>query len=184
MRGYPPGSIWPATDDEERQIREVYARYGLAMYRAQVLEHGLVNTLAVFRLLPAREQYPDRQAWEIACDSFYDAEFDKTFGNILKALQLIKGFPPELLHELRLVKRKRDHLAHSFFRRHDIDSMTTEGRTEMITECEQLIELFHTVDRKVEQFIKPLEEMFGLTEERIKDMIEQMQQEARKAATT
>lgn len=33
-------------DDGERQ-RELYARYGLAMYFAQVFEHGLVNGLGI-----------------------------------------------------------------------------------------------------------------------------------------
>jgi hypothetical protein len=37
LDGYPRGAIWPNEDDESVQIREVYSRYGLAMYRAQVL---------------------------------------------------------------------------------------------------------------------------------------------------
>jgi len=32
-------------DDESWQTREVYAKYGLAMYLAQCLETGLVNLL-------------------------------------------------------------------------------------------------------------------------------------------
>lgn len=40
MDGHEPGSIWPTGSFEEEQIREVYSRYGLAMYMAQVLEHG------------------------------------------------------------------------------------------------------------------------------------------------
>lgn len=34
-------------DPESEQIREVYARYGLAMFQAQCLERALAMTLAI-----------------------------------------------------------------------------------------------------------------------------------------
>ena len=43
------------TDDPESEhIKEVYARFGLALYYAQVLEHAIVNALVVVDLIPAR----------------------------------------------------------------------------------------------------------------------------------
>jgi len=42
-------------DGTEDEIREVYARYGLAMYQAQCLERGLATALSTaFRLGPQR----------------------------------------------------------------------------------------------------------------------------------
>jgi len=40
--------------DEDEHVKEVYARFGLAVYYAQVLEHGLVNALVVLDLIPNR----------------------------------------------------------------------------------------------------------------------------------
>lgn len=40
--------------DEYDHVKEVYARFGLAVYFAQVLEHGLVNALVILDLIPAR----------------------------------------------------------------------------------------------------------------------------------
>ncbi|WP_145206666.1 hypothetical protein [Sphingobium sp. B2] len=77
MKGCPPGAIWPAEHEESVQIREVYSRYGLAMYQAQVLEHGTVNALIVARMLPTMLEHPDRSAWEDAFDRVYDAELAK-----------------------------------------------------------------------------------------------------------
>jgi hypothetical protein len=35
--------------DQGDQIRDTYAHFGLAMYMAQVLEHGLVNAMVIAR---------------------------------------------------------------------------------------------------------------------------------------
>ena len=37
-------------DYDDEQTRDVYAHYGLAMYLAQTLEHGIVNALVILRL--------------------------------------------------------------------------------------------------------------------------------------
>ena len=44
MDDYPQGAIWPAENEKSVQIREVYSRYGLAMYLAQVLEHYMLQS--------------------------------------------------------------------------------------------------------------------------------------------
>jgi hypothetical protein len=41
-------------DAADEETREVYARYGLAMYFAQVVEHAIVNLMIALRL-PQRE---------------------------------------------------------------------------------------------------------------------------------
>ena len=52
-----------AEDDGEHE-KEVFARFGLAMYRAQVLEHGIVNALAVLDLIPSRRHLArSREDW-------------------------------------------------------------------------------------------------------------------------
>jgi hypothetical protein len=82
-------AIWDVSDPESALIREVYARYGLAMYMAQVLEHAIVNALLVLRFLPTRPVHNSKESWESAFDDFYIGEFGKTFGNMLKTLALL-----------------------------------------------------------------------------------------------
>lgn len=181
MHDYAPGSLWPVTNEDDRQIREVYARYGLAMYQAQVLEHGLVNTLMIFRLLPTMKEYTDRYAWESAFDTFYSVETGKTFGNILKVIQLINNFPSDLLKKLRSAKSERDYLAHRFFREHDVDFMNFDGRIKMIVECERLIDLFQMLDKEIGGFARPYRERYGITSEKIRELMDQRVQAGQKA---
>lgn len=181
MEGYPPGAIWPAEDFDGMQCREVYARYGLAMSQAQVLEHGMVNTLLVFSLMPFMSDYPSHDTWVKAFDRFYNVELAKTFGNMLKAIAAVPGFPTSLLDRLRSAKTDRDHLAHRFFREHDTDFMTREGRTLMIAECEKLITRFGELDRAIEAFAATQRRKFGYTAERVEQMVEEMIATARAA---
>ncbi|MCQ0989014.1 hypothetical protein [Jiella marina] len=164
MKGYPPGSIWPAGDTKSEQIREVYSRYGLAMYQAQVLEHGMVNAVIFARMLPTMREHKDRSAWEEAFDRAYDIELAKTFGNMLRALEPL-GLHPDLLGRLRTAKVERDRLAHSFFREHDEDFLNRSGRTRMIVECEDAIERFSAIDTELEEAMRPQREKYGITEE-------------------
>jgi hypothetical protein len=146
------------------QIREVYSRYGLAMYHAQVLEHGMVNAVIVARMLPTLHQHPDRTAWEAAFDRAYDSELSKTFGNMLRALEPL-NLPDDLMGRLRHAKVERDRLVHRFFREHDENFLGRSGRTKMIAECEEVIERFIGIDADLEGFMRPQRERYGITAE-------------------
>jgi hypothetical protein len=170
MEGYPPGATWPAEDEASVQTREVFARYGLAMYKAQVLEHGMVNAVIIGRMMPTIRQYPDRSAWENAFDQAYDSELAKTFGNMLRALESL-ALPDELMVRLRNAKADRDRLAHRFFREHDVNLLGFSGRTRMIAECEEIIERFSSVDVDLETFVRPECERYGITSEWIEGQL-------------
>lgn len=178
MDGYEPGTIWPAIDADEVQIREVYSRFGLAMFTAQVLEHGLVNALLVLRLLPTMADFANQMSWDAAFDRFYDRELAKTFGNMIRALEETEAISVGLSRRLRAAKERRDFLAHRFFREHDIDFMSGSGRTLMIAECEGLIELFQSLDREVEAVVAPQRLRFGITPDWIAKHVAQMEAEA------
>lgn len=164
MDGYPRGAIWPASDEDSVQIREVYSRYGLAMYQAQVLEQRMVNAVIVARMLPRMRDHSDRSAWEDAFDRAYDVELAKTFGNMLRALEPLE-LPEELVGRLRVAKTARDRLAYRFFREHDEDFLGRSGRTVMIAECEDAIEMFMAIDADLEEYMRPQRERYGSTSE-------------------
>ena len=164
MDGYAPGAIWPAEGEAAVQIREVYARYGLAMYHVQVLAHGIVNAVIIARMLPTMRQHPDRGAWEDAFDRAYESELAKTFGNMLRALEAL-ALPHDLMSRLHGAKAERDRLAHRFFREHDENFLGRSGRTRMIAECEAAIEQFTSIDADLEAFMRPQRERHGITTE-------------------
>ena len=164
MEGHARGAIWSANNEDEVQIREVYSRYGLAMYQAQVLEHGMVNAVIIARMLPSMSQHADRTGWEEAFDRAYDAELAKTFGNMLRAVEAL-GLPDNFMAGLRAAKVERDRLVHRFFREHHESFLGKVGRTRMIAECEDTIERFIAIDAQLEAFMRPQRERYGITVE-------------------
>lgn len=68
-------------DAADEETREVYARYGLAMYFAQVVEHAIVNLMIALRL-PECATLTKRDI-----DQFMDEAFTMTFGRLLKELR-------------------------------------------------------------------------------------------------
>lgn len=63
--------------DRDELVRDVYAHFGLALYSAQVLEHGLANAMAFAAIaagrLPTLEDY----------DAFLAQTFDRTLGGLI-----------------------------------------------------------------------------------------------------
>jgi hypothetical protein len=171
MDGYEPGAIWPVLNAEEVQIREVFSRFGLAMYTAQVLEHGMVNALLVIQLLPTRSGHASRSSWEEVFDQFYNGELAKTFGNIAQTLKKTEFFPADFIERLFSAKQKRDKLAHRFFRENDVDFTTDLGRKKMLMECEEIIEIFQGLDVEIDNFMSPLQVEFGITSELIEEHV-------------
>ena len=43
-----------SNDPTDEHVKTVYAHYGLALYLAQCLEHGLANALVYVNLIPRR----------------------------------------------------------------------------------------------------------------------------------
>lgn len=171
-------TVWSVDDPESALIREVYARYGLAMYMAQVLEHAIVNLLLVLRFLPTRPKHKDAVSWEAAFDDFYAGEFGKTFGNMLRKLESLELVPVVLLARLRQAKEVRDVLAHSFFRDNDLAFMTQHGRAQMIAFCDNAIVEFKAIDTELDELCAPHRGRYGMTEEWLERKFQEMQAQA------
>jgi hypothetical protein len=179
MECYPPGTIWPADNFEAAQIREVYSRYGLAMYMVQVLEHGMVNAAVVMRTLATLRSHADETSWHAAFDHAYETGLARTYGNMLNQLDAIAEFPRPLLERLRAAKEDRDVLAHRFFRQHDLAFMNPNGRTVMIAWCEDRVELFKALSDEIDGFIAPIREKHGISQEWVDRAMEQSLEHAR-----
>lgn len=170
--------IWPVIDSEDAQVREVYSRYGLAMFMAQALEHGMVNAMLVLRLLPTVDSFTDRESWNVAFDEFHDAHFAKTFGNMIRALERISAIPDQLITRLRNAKIHRDRLAHRFFRDHAENFSSDHGRVLMIADCERLIELFRGIDAEIDALTLGVRTQFGITDERVREYADKLKAKA------
>jgi hypothetical protein len=152
------------TEDEE--VKEVYARYGLALYYAQVLEHGLVNALVVLDLIPTeRHLSKSAEQWGSSVDAFMDRHFEMTMGRLFARLRAVAKVPPDLENLLSDALRRRNWLAHDYFRERAAEFMSTHGRVQMLGEVDECRGHFEQVAERLEQVLQPLRKKAGITDQ-------------------
>lgn len=173
------------TDDIDEigdHTKEVYARFGLSFYYAQVLEHGIVNALVMLDLVPKRHDQARTVAkWEATFDSFMSEHFERTMGRLLHDLRSVTTVPDDLEALLRDALTRRNRLAHSFFRDHSENFISENGRNRMIAEVEECRVVFEAADDRLEQVIRPIRMKAGITDQMIGDMLARMKAKAENA---
>ena len=148
------------------QIKEVYANFGLAIYKAQCLEHGLVNALVFLDLIPNRQQFSKATPeWTELVDSFMDSKFEFTLGKMIRALKQTTVVPVDLEDLLSTALSKRNWLAHSYFRERAETFLTESGRMSMLAELEEAQVIFSQADTALDTAVKPARLRAGLTDD-------------------
>jgi hypothetical protein len=130
-------------DDDNYHTRDVYANFGLAIYHAQVLEHGVVNLLTLAKLAP------DPAATRKAYDITMDHHFAQVFGRLVKEVTSYLGDDAELLTDLKHAVEVRNDLVHRYWRQRIGLTQTARGRNRMISELRDAVQLFMDVDERL-----------------------------------
>jgi hypothetical protein len=144
--------------DDNEQCREVYARFGLAVYMANVLEHGLVNLVVISK--KAQGQIPTRSD----CDAVFEKHFAQTMGTLLREASLHATISTELQATLDHALKRRNFLCHRFFYERAIEFMATAGRDAMIAELIGDAQLFEGADLMLGKVLEPVRLKIGLTD--------------------
>jgi hypothetical protein len=155
-------------DPADEHVKTVYAHYGVALYFAQCLEHGLANALVYVDLIPrsARAARTSDQ-WTTEFDAFMGRSFEQTLGRLIRDLRLATAVPQDLEDQLTLALKRRNWLAHNYFRERASQFMSAGGRDDMIQELEEAQALFQRVDDLLGQAVKPVREKYGLTDDKL-----------------
>ena len=149
--------------DPNEHTKEVYAHFGLALYLAQVLEHGLVIALVYADLFPNKEPSQTRADFDLFMDKYFAA----TMGQMIKNFRKFVSVPPELEMVLLEARDKRNWLAHHYFRERAEEFMKEDGRENMIAELQGAQALFDRADGLLTDVTRPLRERFGFTDEKL-----------------
>lgn len=142
-------------------VRDTYAHFGLAIYRAQVLEVGIVNAMVIGRM-------PDRQ--RIArheIDAFMERSYRNTLGQLVRALAKYVAVPSAVAEVLDQALSRRNWLAHDYFRARAVEFSTDAGCLRMIDELQLAQQLFSDATSQLDSLVRPIRERFGLTDEAI-----------------
>lgn len=134
-------------DDENYHTREVYAYFGLAVYHAQVLEHGVVNLLTIAKI------FPDPTAAREMFEPVMGQYFSQVFGKLVKEVTPYLGDDVELLTDLKHAVTIRNHLVHRYWREKVGLTHTTRGKNRMIGELRDAIQMFVNVDGRLDQVL-------------------------------
>jgi len=159
---------------EDDHVKEVYAHFGLAMYMAQVLEHGIVNAFVFLNLLPKTEGKWSPDEFE----HYMNTEFEKTLGRLIGKLRTLTTIDNDFEDLLGNTLKKRNWLAHDYFRERAEEFMSSTGRNLMIKELQESRDLFKEADRQLDVIITPLMKKVGLTDEIVEEHLRKMKQRA------
>ena len=140
-------------DPEADQIRQVYAKYGVAMYYAQVLEHGLANFIVASR---AGETGIDPQR-------LWDELFAMTMGQQMRQALMEAELSNTLIDRLKRALRIRNVLAHHYFRERAEQMLSVHGRISMLDELEDMRAELEATDNALEPITHRLLEAKGVS---------------------
>lgn len=149
--------------DKGEHTKEVFAYFGRAYYMANVFETGLA--LAVVQLdfmVEVMETVKrtglndfDRTNYENEFDAFMNRQHAQTLGNLIKRVHGLANMDTSLKDLIAEAKKRRDFVAHHFFRERSEAFVTRHGREEMIHELEIAHEIFVAADRALAKFMEP-----------------------------
>jgi len=120
-------------DNEERE-REVYARFGLAMFHAQVFEEGLISFIVA--LVTAEHEQAGTRGGADAFNDLMDDLYGRTAGKLLVKLREQAGLEPRLEALLKEAIGVRNSLAHRWFRENSADFGSVEGMQRMVDDLD------------------------------------------------
>lgn len=155
-------SLEPTSDD----VKEVYARFGLAYYHAEVLYRGLCNLYCESQVPPSGPVTRHRVEEHLRTAS------EMTLGQLLPRLQTI--LPPELNERMAVALERRNFIAHHFWYEHAHLMPSLSGIESMVAELTQDTDLFRELDKEVEKIIEPLHTRVRMTPEFIVTVLEEI----------
>lgn len=149
-----------APDPVNADAKEVYAFYGLAAFRAQHVEKGLVYFLTVLEV----------QGWEAAPKNYQailSALESKTFGKLLEKAREKVSIEEQDENLLRDALKARNHLIHHFFAQNDEALGNETGRKAMIGALREMAVLFARAGAAVWKWYLPLLERAGISQDEV-----------------
>ena len=142
-----------------RQKREVFARFGCAMYYSQCFEQQIrlmLTTMYNNRFLTVPPE--DR-------DSFYSEYLKDTLGKMVKVLGEKTKLSQALEERLKQAVDLRNWLAHHYFYERAREILTQDGRESMISELQDTADVFRVLDIEFTEVSRKWACKLGITQE-------------------
>ena len=158
---------------EDRQVREVYARFGLAAYCGQCVERALGMVLATMY-----GEHSDIVWWH-EFDRVLEGEFAKTLGRMAKDLSKSVDLPSAFEGRLRHAVTERNRLMHSYFWDSAVKFASADGREAMIAELQEAADFLSSFDDELNEILQTWLDSVGVSSERVRRELRRLEQQAR-----
>src|SRR5450755_1283392 len=154
--------------DDAREIKEVSALFGRAVFFIQAFERQLGITIASVCLSDpdsvTREQY----------DALLSKNFKKTLGQLFHKMKDDLHIADEIKQEIETALQLRNFLIHNYFWERMLQFNTSIGRQAMLEELYHACTVFQEVDSKVEALTKAWGAKRGVTEQDYAEELEKL----------
>lgn len=125
--------------DYPDDLRELYFEFGVTAEMAQVMEVEAGNLALTFISLafdPSKITEKERHFFKAIIDDVNR----QTFGKLLKEIRKIGSISEGIEKIINEALKKRNYLVHKFFRNHNVQINSEEGRKEMMAELNEIYE--------------------------------------------
>lgn len=157
--------------NKSEHYKEVYAYFGLAMFRAQCVEQSIIQLLIFLVFFKENAtKFSSIEKWELDFDDFDKTLSKKTMGHLLSALRELGVLNEVIESTLSKALTKRNWLAHGYFVDRAIEFLNKSGRNQMIGELEEIIELFNLAENLLQPISRRLQLQYGLTDDKLKEI--------------
>ena len=156
---------------DAQQRREAFARYGVAMYYAQCLEHQLGLMLASM----CNHGFLDTP--HEARDTLFDEELSKTLGRMVQGFKKAMPVSPRLEDRLTRAVEVRNWLAHKYFRERAREILSVRGREVMISELQEHADFFQVLDSEFTGMMETWLSRMGVSGEDIRAEMQRFRDE-------
>jgi hypothetical protein len=153
-------------DRGEWEQREIYAKFGLAIYFCQVLEAGLVTYLLILR----RATEGETTTVDVV-DRLFTELFGKTLGQNIANIKRLFGEQGKwiLEEQMSAALALRNELVHRWMRDRVLQQGTSENRLAMIAELDEASAILQHADRLVTDRTQKMMAKAGMPEDFVRN---------------
>jgi hypothetical protein len=145
-------------EPSEEEVKEVYARFGLAYYFSEVLHRALCNAY----VLAPFEKEDEMSSMRV--DERFDFAWSTTLGRIINHTDGTI-LSEDVIDRLDDALERRNYLAHYFWFERIPKINSRSGVEEMIGELDEAIEMFRSLNEEISAQLKNHAEKVGITEQ-------------------
>ncbi len=153
---------------DARQRREAFARFGLAAHQAQCVERALAILLASTHNPEFLRSSSGEQ------DRFFDVEFAKTMGALVRAVGQRVALASGLESRLRRALDLRNWLMHRYFWERAWEITDAEGREQMIAELEEAANFLGALDDELSEVSLRWLDEIGVSQATVETLVAKM----------